>query len=57
LTPSSFIMDRSKIIAVVTGVISVVLAIAYLAIVQFIDFRGEMLPAPIVDTVVWAIGS
>jgi hypothetical protein len=50
-------MDRSKIIAVVTGVISVVLAIAYLAVVQFIDFRGEMLPAPIVDTVVWAIGS
>jgi hypothetical protein len=49
-------MDRSKIIAVVTGVISLVLAIAYLAVVQFIDFRGEMLPAPIVDTIFWTIG-
>jgi|GEM_PF-3495306 len=44
-------MDRSKIVAIVTGVISLVLAIAYLLVVQFIDFRGEMLPAPIVDTI------
>lgn len=43
-------MDRSKIVAVVTGIISIVLAIAYLLVVQLIDFRGEMLPAPIVDT-------
>ncbi len=49
-------MDRSKIVAVVTGVISLLLAIAYLAVVQFIDFRGQMLPAPITDTIVWAIG-
>jgi hypothetical protein len=49
-------MDRSKLVAVIAGVISVILAIAYLAVVQFIDFRGEMLPAPIVDTIVWAIG-
>ncbi len=48
-------MDRSKLVAVITGVISLVLAIAYLAVVQFIDFRGEMIPAPIVDTIVWAI--
>jgi hypothetical protein len=40
-------MDRSKIVAVITGVISLVLAIAYLLIVQIIDFRGEMLPAPV----------
>lgn len=45
-------MDRSKIVAVVTGIISLVLAIAYLLIVQIIDFRGEMIPAPIVDTIV-----
>jgi hypothetical protein len=44
-------MDRSKIVAVVTGIISLALAIAYLLVVQFIDFRGEMLPAPIVDTI------
>ena len=45
-------MDRSKIVAVVTGIISLVLAIAYLLVVQIIDSRGEMLPAPIVDTIV-----
>lgn len=45
-------MDRSKIVAVVTGIISLVLAIAYLLVVQIIDSRGEMLPAPIVETIV-----
>jgi hypothetical protein len=44
-----FSMDRSKIVAVATGVISIGLAIAYLLIVQIIDSRGEMLPAPIVE--------
>jgi hypothetical protein len=39
-------MDRSKIVAIITGVISLVLAIAYLLLVQLLDFRGEMLPAP-----------
>jgi hypothetical protein len=52
-------MDRSKIVAVVTGIISLAIAIAYLIVVQFIDFRGEMLPAPIVETLVqplpWSI--
>lgn len=42
-------MDRSKIVAVATGIISIGLAIAYLLIVQIIDSRGEMLPAPIVE--------
>jgi hypothetical protein len=45
-------MDRSKIVAIITGTISIVLAIAYLIVVQIIDFRGEMLPAPIVETIV-----
>jgi len=40
-------MDRSKIIAIITGVISILLAVAYLVLVQLLDFRGEMLPAPI----------
>ncbi|OUL32290.1 hypothetical protein BV372_19400 [Nostoc sp. T09] len=39
-------MERSKIIAIVTGAISVVLAIAYLIIVQILDYR-DMKPAPI----------
>ncbi|MEL6472311.1 MAG: hypothetical protein AAFP20_23055 [Cyanobacteria bacterium J06614_10] len=40
-------MDRSKIVAVITGVISLLLAIGYLLLVQVLDFRGEMLPAPV----------
>jgi hypothetical protein len=40
-------MDRSKIVAIITGAISLLLAIAYLLLVQVLDFRGEMVPAPI----------
>lgn len=39
-------MERGKIVAIITGAISLFLAIAYLLIVQLLDFRGEMLPAP-----------
>ncbi len=42
-------MDRSKVVAIVTGAISLALAVAYLAVVQFLDFRGEMVPAPVVE--------
>jgi hypothetical protein len=49
-------MDRSKIVAVATGVISIGLAIAYLLIVQIIDSRGEMLPAPIVEILLPGLG-
>jgi uncharacterized membrane protein (DUF485 family) len=48
-------MDRSKVVAVISGVISIVLAVIYLLVVQLIDFRGEMLPAPIVETIVWRL--
>ena len=40
-------MNRSKIVAIITGAISILLAIAYLLIVQLLDFRGEMIPAPV----------
>lgn len=40
-------MERPKLVAVITGVISILLAIAYLVVVQLLDFRGEMQPAPI----------
>ncbi len=40
-------MDRSKIVAIVTGAIAVVLSLTYLVIVQLLDMRGEMVPAPI----------
>lgn len=39
-------MERSKLVAIITGAISIILAIVYLIIVQFLDFRGEMQPAP-----------
>ncbi|MFM6189063.1 MAG: hypothetical protein ACKPEN_10485 [Planktothrix sp.] len=40
-------MERSKLIAYITGAISILLALAYLLVVSLLDFRGEMLPAPI----------
>ena len=40
-------MDKGKIVAIVTGTISIVIAIAYLVLVQLLDFRGEMIPAPV----------
>jgi hypothetical protein len=39
-------MNRSKIVAIITGAISILLAIAYLIIVQILDYR-DMKPAPI----------
>lgn len=42
-------MDRSKIVAIVTGAIALALSIAYLVIVQLLDLRGEMVPAPITE--------
>lgn len=39
-------MNRSKIVAVITGAISLVLAIAYLILVQLLDYR-DMKPAPV----------
>ncbi len=44
-------MNQGKIVAVITGVISIFLAVAYLVIVQLLDFRGEMIPAPILEMI------
>jgi hypothetical protein len=40
-------MPRGKIVAIITGAISIILALAYLLLVQLLDFRGEMIPAPV----------
>lgn len=40
-------MDRGKLLAIITGAISILIAIAYLIVVQLLDFRGEMIPAPV----------
>jgi uncharacterized membrane protein (DUF441 family) len=42
-------MNAGKIVAIVTGAISVAIAIAYLLVVQLLDLRGEMIPAPLLD--------
>lgn len=39
--------NRSQWIAVLTGAIALLLGIGYLLLVQLLDTRGEMLPAPI----------
>jgi hypothetical protein len=39
-------MDRGKIVAIITGAISVFLAVIYLILVQLLYSRGEMIPAP-----------
>jgi hypothetical protein len=43
-------MERSKLVAIITGAISVLLAIAYLIIVQILDYR-DMQPAPIMQII------
>jgi hypothetical protein len=40
-------IDRSKIIAIITGIFSLLLGALYLILVQLLDMRGEMIPAPI----------
>ncbi len=40
-------MDRSKLVAVIAGAISLLLAVGYLVLVQLLDFRGDMVPAPL----------
>ncbi|BCL34772.1 hypothetical protein [Nostoc sp. MS1] len=39
-------MERKKLVAIIAGAISILLAIAYLIIVQILDYR-DMKPAPI----------
>ncbi|WP_204104362.1 MULTISPECIES: hypothetical protein [Spirulina sp. CCY15215] len=40
-------MTRGKILAIITGAISIFLALVYLILVELLDFRGEMIPAPV----------
>jgi hypothetical protein len=49
-------MDRSKIIAILTGAISLLLGVGYLVLVQLLDFRGEMLPAPLEQLPITGMG-
>lgn len=40
-------VDRSKIIAILTGLFSLLLGALYLMLVQLLDLRGEMISAPV----------
>jgi hypothetical protein len=40
-------MQRSQWVAVLTGIFAVGLGVGYLILVQILDWRGEMVPAPI----------
>ena len=44
-------MTRGKIIAIITGAFSILIAVAYLVLVLILDSRGEMKPAPITETI------
>ena len=50
LASQEILMERSKLIAILTGAISIILAIAYLIVVQLLDYR-DMKPAPISQVV------
>lgn len=39
-------MNSGKIVAIITGAISIILSLGYLILVQILDFRGDMVPAP-----------
>lgn len=43
-------MTKGKIVAIMTGAISILIAVAYLVLVFILDSRGEMKPAPISQT-------
>ncbi len=40
-------MERKKLVAIITGVISVLIGVVYLILVQLLDSRGAMTPAPV----------
>jgi hypothetical protein len=40
-------LNWSKLVAIITGIFSLLLGILYLLLVQILDMRGEMIPAPI----------
>jgi len=45
-------MTKGKFVAIATGAVSILIAIAYLILVFLLDTRGEMKPAPITQTII-----
>ncbi|MCY4055920.1 MAG: hypothetical protein OXF25_04545 [Cyanobacteria bacterium MAG CAR3_bin_5] len=46
-------MDRPKLVALITGIVSIALAVLYLALVFLLDHRSGLAPAPVVG---WTAG-
>lgn len=49
-------MEQPKWVAILTGAIAVLLGVGYLLLGQLLDFRGDLLPAPmeiILDLKFW----
>ncbi|MFN5857019.1 MAG: hypothetical protein ACK456_14175 [Pseudanabaenaceae cyanobacterium] len=40
-------MEGSKVVAILTGIVAVALGVGYLVLVQLLDWRGAMVPAPV----------
>ncbi|KKZ12578.1 MAG: hypothetical protein TE42_04035 [Candidatus Synechococcus spongiarum SP3] len=40
-------MDRPKLVALITGIFSIALAVLYLALVLVLDHRSGLTPAPV----------
>ncbi len=40
-------MDRPKLVALITGILSIALALLYLALVLLLDHRSGLAPAPV----------
>ncbi|SAY38626.1 hypothetical protein [Candidatus Synechococcus spongiarum] len=40
-------MDRPKLVALTTGILSIALAVLYLALVLILDHRSGLVPAPV----------
>ncbi len=43
-------MDRPKLVALITGILSIALALLYLALVLLLDHRSGLAPAPVLVT-------
>ena len=41
-------MDRPKLVALITGIFSIALAVLYLALVLILDHRSGLVPAPVI---------
>jgi len=49
-------MEGSKVVAILTGIVAVALGVGYLVLVQLLDWRGAMVPAPVDEMMTLGLG-